>query len=189
MDLRRLIVAGTKCFPSRARARSQIIAGALRGLSLSLQCSGFGFLGANLWCTALLSLEEPAPLSQRPGCGAESNGNTAEDSVRPGYSTWWGSRTRGVAQQLLGSLGTLEKLLLEFGSHRKGLEQVSLLELKPIPSSCLNNTAFLSQFSLALSWAPACCSLSEGQERSTGVAEARSCCPQSNGGPLNMVMP
>lgn len=139
--------------------------------------------GANLWCTALLSLEEPAPLSQRPGCGAESNGNTAEDSVRPGYSTWWGSRTRGAAQQLLGSLGTLEKLLLGFGSHRKGLEQVSLLELKPIPSSCLNNTAFLSQFSLALSWAPACCSFSEGQERSTGVAEARSCCPQSNGGP------
>lgn len=45
MDLRRLIVAGTKCFPSRARARSQIIAEALRGLSLSLQCSGFGFLG------------------------------------------------------------------------------------------------------------------------------------------------
>lgn len=145
----------------------------------------FGFLGqtfgAHPCCPSRNQPHSPK------GQGVESSGNRSEDSFRSGYSTWWGSRTRGVAH-LLGNLGTLEKRLLGPGSHRKGLEQVSPFELKPIPSSCLDNTAFLSQFSLALYWAPACCSLSEGQERSIGVAEALSCCPRNNGGPLNMVM-
>lgn len=144
--------------------------------------------GANLWCTALLSLEEPAPLSQRPGCGAESNGNTAEDSVRPGYSTWWGSQTRGVAQQLLGSLARWRSSFLDSGHTGKVWSRCLCLSSNQYPPHVSTTQPFFPQFSLALSWAPACCSLSEGQERSTGVAEPRPCCPQSNGGPLNVVM-
>lgn len=119
MDLRKLIVAGTKCFPSRARARSQIEAGSTKRFEHFPAVLRVWLSGANLWCTALLSLEEPAPLSQRPGCGAESNGNTAEDSVRPGYSTWWGSQTRGMAQQLLGSLARWRCSFLDSGHTEK----------------------------------------------------------------------
>lgn len=136
--------------------------------------------GANLWCTALLSLEEPAPLSQRPGCGAESNGNTAEDSVRPGYSTWWGSQTRGVAQQLLGSLARWRSSFLDSGHTEKVWSRCLCLSSNQYPPHVSTTQPFFPNSH--------CCSLSEGQERSTGVAEPRPCCPQSNGGPLNVVM-
>lgn len=118
MDLGRLIVAGTKCFPSRAMAGSQIIAGALRGLSLSLQCSGMAFWGKPLVHTLAVPQETSLTLPKaRVWSPVGTDQRIASDLVTPpggaagpeAWHTCWETLARWRSVFL--DLGHIEKAL------------------------------------------------------------------------------
>lgn len=93
------------------------------------------------WVKPLVhTLAVPRGTSPTPpkGQGVESSGNRAEDSFRSGYSTWWGSRTRGV-RTCWGTLAHWRSSFSDLGHIEKAWSRCLCLSSNQYPP-CVSTT-------------------------------------------------
>lgn len=81
------------------------------------------------------------------GQGVESSGNRSEDSFRSGYSTWWGSRTRGVARHTCWeTLARWRSTFLDLGHIEKALSRCLHLSSSQYPPHVSTTQPFFPNF-------------------------------------------